>query len=75
MAFKVVIFIEGVGTYVPHTDGKKLLVLFPEQGPDDAPKAFSPLTGKSIGQHHLGVQFHAQMLDRTYPDTLLTLNA
>jgi hypothetical protein len=72
--FETRVFLHGVGSYVPHEDGNKLLVLFPDQ--DHAmERGIQAPEGGEICRHHMVVQMDARALDPSLPPNLwLTLD-
>lgn len=73
MAFPAKLFIQGVGSYVPHEDDKHLLVLFPDQAHDDVGKLPRP-PGQKICDHYAVVQMDAQHFGPADPGLWLSLD-
>ena len=74
MPFEARIFVHGVANFVPHTDGTKLLALFPDQRYAMERGIQAPAGGK-ICKHYMVVQMDARVLDPRLPPKLwLTLD-
>lgn len=61
MSFEARLYIQGVGAYVPHEDGSKMLVLFPSQEQAHR-RGLRDLHGNPICRHSAVVQFDARCL-------------
>jgi hypothetical protein len=61
MSFEARLYIQGTGVYVPHTGGKKMLVLFPSQEQANK-RGLRDIHGNPICRHHAVVQVSARCL-------------
>lgn len=74
MPFEARIFVHGVANFVPHTDGTKLLALFPDQE-YAMERGIEAPQGGEICKHYMVVQMDARLLDPRLPPNLwLTLD-
>lgn len=73
MPFEARILVHGVANFVPHTDGTKLLALFPDQA-YAMDRGIRAPEGGEICKHYMVVQMDARVLDPRLPPKLwLTL--
>jgi len=73
MAFQVRIYIQGVANFIPHSDGKSLLVLFPDQ--EEALRRGMKTPGdRELCRHYAVVQMDSRSFDPSLPRLWLTLD-
>lgn len=73
MTFHARLFIQGVGSYVPHEDDDKLLVLFPNNDHTDVQQLPRP-RDQEICDHYAAAQMEARSLVPDGPDVWLSLD-